>query len=102
MDPGQLWTAVNDGYAFHRRAWFIHFEVMYVLTANYLAFYQLAEEIGLEGSLVSAFPSGRQTFYSKTDEELWKLADRARESAAQPSFDPVQYALRNVFKVPGA
>ena len=50
MDPGQLWTAVKDGYAFHRRAWFIHFEVMYVLTANYLAFYQLAEEIGLEGS----------------------------------------------------
>jgi phosphohistidine swiveling domain-containing protein len=79
MDPGQLWTAVKDGYAFHRRAWFIHFEVMYVLTANYLAFYQLAEEIGLEGSLVSAFLSGRQTFYSKTDEELWKLADRARE-----------------------
>jgi hypothetical protein len=24
------------------------------------------------------------------------------ESAAQPSFDPVQYALRNVFKVPDA
>jgi pyruvate,water dikinase len=79
MDPGQLWTAVKDGYAFHRRAWFIHFEVMYVLTANYLAFYQLAEEIGLEGSLVSAFLSGQQTFYSKTDEGLWKLADRARE-----------------------
>jgi phosphohistidine swiveling domain-containing protein len=78
MDPGQLWAAVKDGYAFHRRAWFIHFEVMYVLTANYLAFYQLAEEIGLEGSLVSAFLSGQQTFYSKTDEELWKLADRAR------------------------
>ena len=52
---------------------------MYVLTANYLAFYQLAEEIGLDGSLVSAFLSGRQTFYSKTDEELWRLADRARE-----------------------
>jgi phosphohistidine swiveling domain-containing protein len=79
MDRGQLWTAVKDGYAFHRRAWFIHFEVMYVLTANYLAFYQLAEEIGLEGSLVSAFLSGRQTFYSKTDEELWRLTARARE-----------------------
>jgi pyruvate,water dikinase len=79
MDPGQLWTAVKDAYAFHRRAWFIHFEVMYVLTANYLAFYQLAEEIGLSGSQVSAFLSGQQTFYSRTDEELWKLAGRARE-----------------------
>ena len=89
MDPGQLWTAVKDGYAFHRRAWFIHFEVMYVLTANYLAFYQLAEEIGLEGSLVSAFLSGRQTFYSTTDEELWKLADRARELEVT---GPLRYA----------
>ena len=79
MDAGELWTTVKDGYAFHRRAWFIHFEVMYVLTANYLAFYQLAEEIGLEGSIVSALLSGRQTFYSKTDEELWRLAGRARE-----------------------
>jgi phosphohistidine swiveling domain-containing protein len=79
MDPGQLWTALKDAYAFHRRAWFIHFEVMYVLTANYLAFYALAEEIGLEGSMVSAFLSGQQTFYSKTDEELWRLAGRARE-----------------------
>jgi phosphohistidine swiveling domain-containing protein len=79
MDPGQLWTALKDAYGFHRRAWFIHFEVMYVLTANYLAFYQLAEEIGLAGSQVSAFLSGQQTFYSRTDEELWKLAGRARE-----------------------
>ena len=79
MDPGQLWTVLKDTYAFHRRAWFIHFEVMYVLTANYLAFYALAEEIGLAGSQVSGFLAGQQTFYSKTDEELWKLAGRARD-----------------------
>jgi len=79
MDPGQLWTVLKDTYAFHRRAWFIHFEVMYVLTANYLAFYALAEEIGLAGSQVSGFLAGQQTFYSKTDEELWRLAGRARD-----------------------
>ncbi len=79
MDPAQVWTSLKDAYAFHRRAWFIHFEVMYVLTANYLAFYALAEEIGLAGSAVSGFLAGQQTFYSKTDEELWRLAGRARE-----------------------
>jgi pyruvate, water dikinase len=79
MDLRRLWTTVKDAYAFHRRAWFIHFEVMYVLTANYLAFYSLAEEIGLAGSQVSGFLAGEQTFYSRTDEELWKLAARARE-----------------------
>jgi phosphohistidine swiveling domain-containing protein len=78
MPPAELWTVLKDAYAFHRRAWFIHFEVMYVLTANYLSFYALAEEIGLSGSLVSSFLSGQQTFYSKTDEELWRLAARAR------------------------
>jgi pyruvate,water dikinase len=78
MPPAELWTVLKDAYAFHRRAWFIHFEVMYVLTANYLSFYALAEEIGLSGSQVSSFLSGQQTFYSKTDEELWRLADRAR------------------------
>ncbi|MGH3278591.1 MAG: PEP-utilizing enzyme [Trebonia sp.] len=78
MPVPDLWTALRDAYAFHRRAWFIHFEVMYVLTANYLAFYALAEEIGLSGSQVSSFLSGQQTFYSRTDEELWRLAGRAR------------------------
>ena len=58
MSPAELWTVLKDAYAFHRRAWFIHFEVMYVLTANYLAFYALAEEIGLSGSQVSSFLSG--------------------------------------------
>ena len=78
MSPAELWTVLKDAYAFHRRAWFIHFEVMYVLTANYLAFYALAEEIGLSGSSVSSFLSGRPTFYSRTDEELWRLAGLAR------------------------
>jgi pyruvate,water dikinase len=78
LDLAQVWTVLKDAYAFHRRAWFIHFEVMYVLTANYLAFYELAEEIGLSGSRVSSFLSGRETFYSRTDEELWRLAGLAR------------------------
>lgn len=86
MSAAELWTAVRDAYAFHRRAWFIHFEVMYVLTANYLAFYALAEEIGLSGSQVSAFLAGQQTFYSRTDEELWRLAGRARELGADAAL----------------
>ena len=78
MSMPEIWTVLKDAYAFHRRAWFIHFEVMYVLTANYLAFYELAEEIGLSGSQVSSFLAGQQTFYSRTDEELWRLAELAR------------------------
>src|SRR3984957_10972661 len=78
MSMPELWTVLKDAYAFHRRVWFFSIQVMYVLTANYLAFYELAEEIGLSGSQVSSFLSGQQTFYSRTDEELWRLAGLAR------------------------
>lgn len=86
MSLPEVWAAVKDAYAFHRRAWFIHFEVMYVLTANYLAFYALAEEIGLSGSQVSSFLSGQQTFYSRTDEELWRLAGLARSLGVESAL----------------
>jgi phosphohistidine swiveling domain-containing protein len=79
MDRGQLWTALKDAYVFHRRAWYIHFEVMYALAANYLAFYQLAQELGLEGSAIARYLAGRPTTFIRTDEELWKLSRRARE-----------------------
>jgi phosphohistidine swiveling domain-containing protein len=103
MSPAELWTALKDAYAFHRRAWFIHFEVMYVLTANYLAFYALAEEIGLTGSSVSSFLSGQQTFYSRTDEELWRLAGLARSlglDAALTQGSPADMRSR-VLALPG-
>jgi phosphohistidine swiveling domain-containing protein len=86
MSLPEVWTAVKDAYAFHRRAWFIHFEVMYVLTANYLAFYALAEEIGLSGSQVSSFLAGQETFYSRTDEELWRLAGLAKSLGVEPAL----------------
>jgi hypothetical protein len=52
------------------------------------------------------FVAGPVRPFSKADNaSYWLRAPAAKakpESAAQPSFDPVQYALRNVFKVPGA
>ena len=79
MEPADLWTALQDAYAFHRRGWYIHFEVMYALVANFLAFYGLAAELGLDPSAISRYLAGRPTTYMKTDEELWRLAARARE-----------------------
>ena len=79
MEPGALWDALKDAYVFHRRGWYVHFEAMYTLAANYLAFFQLAEELGLDGSMVSRYLAGRPTFYIETDEKLWALAERARD-----------------------
>jgi phosphohistidine swiveling domain-containing protein len=79
MDQAALWDALKDAYTFHRRGWYLHFEAMYSLVSNYLFFYQLIQELGLDGSLVSRYLAGRPTFYIETDEQLWKLAGRARE-----------------------
>jgi pyruvate,water dikinase len=39
----------------------------------------VAVELGLDPSLISRYLSGEPTIYTRTDEELWKLARRARE-----------------------
>jgi pyruvate,water dikinase len=79
MDHAQLWDALKDAYTFHKRGWYLHFEAMYSLVSNYLFFYQLVQELGLDGSLVSRYLAGRPTFYIETDRQLWKLTQRARE-----------------------
>lgn len=79
MGRDELWQSLQDAYVFHRRGWYIHFEVMYSLVTNYLAFYQLAVDLDLDPRLVSRYLAGKPTFYIETDEQLWKLAGRARE-----------------------
>lgn len=79
MNRDELWTALQDAYVFHRRGWYIHFEVMYALGANYLSFYQLAGELGLDQSLVSRYLAGEWTSYMETDERMWQAARRAGE-----------------------
>ena len=94
----QLWAALQDAYVFHRRGWGIHFEVMYLLAANYLGLYGLAVELGLDGKQVARWLSGEKTAYLETDERLMALAGRAdelglREHLAADNPDTVRAAL---------
>lgn len=97
MTRAQIWDALRDAYAFHRRGWAIHFEVMYLLAANYLGLYAVAAELGLDTTEVPRWLAGERTSFLATDEALWALAMRARElgvDAALPSgteqVDPEQ------------
>lgn len=93
MSRDELWAALQDAYVFHRRGWAIHFEVMYLLGANYLSLYQLAGELGLEQTRVARWLAGEHTSYLATDERLWALAGRARELGLQDALgheDPAQ------------
>jgi pyruvate,water dikinase len=84
LDPQALTAdalrrAIHDAHTYYGRAWEIHFEAMYTLLANYLSFYGLAAELGLDPSQNSRYLAGKKTKYIETDEGLWKLALRAGE-----------------------
>ncbi len=79
MGYDELRTTLTEGYAYHQRSYGIHMEVMYALLANYLGFYQLNQEFGLDPAKAATFLVGDKTKFMEADEELGKLAKRARE-----------------------
>ena len=94
----ELHDALKDAHAFHRRGWGVHFEVMYLLAANYVGFFQLAADLGLDTGQIAQWLAGEETSYLHTDAELWRLAGRAREldvavALTEPTVEAVRAAL---------
>jgi len=79
FSPGQLGQRAADARTFQRRAWEIHFEVMYPLLANYLGFRRLCRELGIDTGLISIFLQGEDTRILACDRGLWQLATDADE-----------------------
>ena len=76
--PAELWKFMVDARAFHVRAWEIHFDLMYPLTANYLGFYGLCKELGIAAVDIPKFLQGYETQPMKSDRVMWQLANKAR------------------------
>ncbi len=74
LSPRQLAVVTGDARAFQRRAWEIHFEIMYPLLANHLGFHGLCGELGIDTGQISVFLQGRDTRILACDRELWRLA----------------------------
>lgn len=74
----ELGQNLRDARTFQRRAFEIHFEIMYPLLANYLGFYGACTEFGIDTSEISKFLQGYDTKILETDRELWKLTTSAR------------------------
>ncbi|MDI3313838.1 MAG: PEP-utilizing enzyme [Mycobacterium sp.] len=72
--------------AHHRRAWEIHFELMYPLLANYLAFRGLCIELGIDPADICQFLDRGDTQIMATDRELWRLAESARSAGLDTVF----------------
>ena len=88
----ELGGHLRDARIFQRRAWEIHFEMMYPLLANYVGFYGACTELGIDTAEISKFLQGYDTKILETDRELWKLTALARapEIAAIFAATPVE------------
>src|SRR5690348_423274 len=71
---------------YHKRAFEIHFEVMYPLLANYVGFYSMCTELGLDPGQIGKFLQGYDTKIMETDRELWKLTTAARRAGLEQVF----------------
>ena len=71
---------------YHKRAFEIHFQVMYPLLANYVGFYSMCTELGLDPGQIGKFLQGYDTKIMETDRELWKLTSTARSAGLESVF----------------
>ena len=71
---------------YHKRAFEIHFQVMYPLLANYVGFYSMCTELGLDPGQIGKFLQGYDTKIMETDRELWRLTTAARAAGLEPVF----------------
>lgn len=81
-----LLDALTEARAYHRKAFEIHFEVMYPLLATYLGFSGMCRHLGVPATEVGRLLQGYDTPIMETDRQLWSLTDRARAAGLAPLF----------------
>jgi len=72
--------------AYHKRAFEIHFEIMYPLLANFVGFYGQCVEFGIDPSDVGKFLQGEDTKIMETDRAMWSLTAKARAAGLDAVF----------------
>lgn len=72
--------------AYHKRAFEIHFEIMYPLLANFVGFYGQCLEFGIDAGDVGKFLQGEDTKIMETDRAMWSLTAKARAAGLDPVF----------------
>jgi len=92
---GQSWSGrsldelaqlYDEAVVFHRRAWTIHFEIMYPLLATYVGFYGTCVELGIEPAEIAKFLQGYDSKIMETDRGLWELTQKARAAGLETVF----------------
>jgi phosphohistidine swiveling domain-containing protein len=91
----ELGQCLADARSFHRRAWEIHFEIMYPLLAIYLQLYGLCASNGIDPGNISKFLQGRDSKIMETDRAMWDLVAEARRLGIAGLFATAPEQIRN-------
>ena len=96
--PGRIGRYFADAQAFFRRAWEIHFEIMYPLLAVYVGFYGLCQELRLDPAEIAKFLQGEDTKIMEVDRRLWELTESARRQGLAGLFEahPAEDLMRAI------
>lgn len=86
MSNVELVRYLHRARAHNKRAFEIHFEIMYPLVANYVAFHTLCIELGVDPAEIGKFLQGYDTVIMQTDRQLWELTVAARDAGLADIF----------------
>lgn len=77
---------MRDARSFQKRAWEIHFEIMYPLLAIYLQLYGLCATNGIDPGNIAKMLQGRDSKIMETDRAMWTLVDSAKRLGIETHF----------------
>ena len=86
LSTPQLLDLLKRAEQMNRRAWEIHFILMYPADGLYLQFEAYCKDLGLEEKDFVEMLKGFEGMPAKTDEELWKLAQAAATAGLKEVF----------------
>ena len=89
---GDLARLYEEAVTFHRRAWMIHFEIMYPLLATYVGFHGTCLELGIDAAEIAKFLQGYDSKIMETDRALWDLTRQARAAGLGSLFETTDAA----------
>lgn len=83
----QLGDNLVQARAYHKRAFEIHFQVMYPLLANFVGFYGQCVEFGIDPLDIGTFLQGEDTKIMETDRALWDMTAKAKQAGLTDVFE---------------
>jgi pyruvate,water dikinase len=97
----EIGQSTEDAFSFQRRAWEIHFEIMYPLLAIYLQLYGLCASNGVDPGNIAKMLQGRDSKIMECDRAMWDLADEAKRLGLAELFDREPDQIRGALSSAG-